>query len=111
MAFRLASSVTATIASGQTVSGAVSLKGVAVGLLIPTLDSANLTFQASDALAGTYRTVKDASGAALTITAGTGDLAVGAVVLEPLTAFAFIKVVASAAQSGGARALVFTVRG
>ena len=80
-------------------------------LLIPTIDSANLTFTVSNLVAGTYYTVKDMDGATFTITAGTGLFAVGSDDLSPLFGYRFIKVVSSATQSTGAVTFTFTVKG
>lgn len=60
----------ATIASGQTVSGAVDLEGCAlVGAFLPaTLDGTALTFLACDTAGGTYLPVHDADGDEVTAT-------------------------------------------
>lgn len=95
------------------VSGIADLGGFAVlGLLIPTLDSANLTFQVSNLSTGTFYTVKDKGGAtALTITAGTGDWAVESGDLDDLKGYRFVKIVASAAQVTAARTLIWVCKG
>ena len=80
-------------------------------ILIPTIDSANLTFTVSNLTGGTYYTVKDMDGVTLTITAGTGLFAVGADDLSPLAGYRFIKIVSSATQSSGAVTFTFTVKG
>jgi len=104
--------VTAEIADEGTTSAAADLEGYGItGLLIPTIDSANLTFTVSNLLAGTYYTVKDMDGSTFTITAGTGNLAVGADDLSPLLGYRFIKIVSSATQSTAAVTFTFTVKG
>jgi hypothetical protein len=95
----------ATIAAAGTTSSEVNLgaDGV-VGLDVPTIDSANLTFTVATEPGGTFRQLKDAAGNAYTVTAGTGSAYFA---LDPLI-FAGVKnlkIVASAAQAGGARTI------
>ena len=65
-----AGSTTATIAEGDTVSGAVSLVGVTIlGLITPAaLTGTALTFQVSASAAGAYVPLHDATGAAVSVT-------------------------------------------
>jgi len=70
-----------------------------VGLLIPTIDSGNVTFLVCDTLAGTYQDLKKSDASAVSITAGTGNFAVSADDLTPLAAFRFIKVKTAVAQT------------
>lgn len=96
---------------GQT-SGAVDLEDCEIlGLIIPTLDNAALTFTVSSALAGTYVTLKakDAS-TALTITASTGGLAIASNDLEGLKGYRFVKIVAGAAQTTAARTFTWLLK-
>ena len=98
---------TCTIAAGGTTSGAVDLEDAEIlGLIIPTLVSANLTFTVSSTLAGTYVALKAKGAGALTITATTGGFAVTSDDLIGLKGYRFVKIVADAAQTATAR--VFT---
>ena len=95
---------TCTIAISGTTSGAVDLEDAEIlGLILPTLDSAALTFTVSATLAGTYVTLKsqDAS-TAFTITASTGGCAIESNDLEALKGYRFVKIVAGAAQTTAA---------
>ena len=70
----------AVIAIDGTTSEAVDLENFAImGLLIPTLNSGNLTFTVSDIFGGTYQTLASAAAAAaIAVVAGTGNFALGA---------------------------------
>jgi hypothetical protein len=103
--------VEATIAKDASLSGAADLKGHGlIGLIIPTIDSANISFQVSDSLGGAYVDLKDKAGDAITVTAGTGGFAVSADDLGPLAAYRFVKVKASAAQTPAAVTLKFILK-
>ena len=103
---------TCIIAKDGTTSAVADVEGYGItGLLIPTINSANLTFTVSNLTGGTYYTVKDSDGLTFTITASTGNFAVGADELSPLFGYGFIKVVASAAQTTDAVTFTFTVKG
>ncbi len=103
---------TCAIAQNGTTSAVADIEGYGItGLLIPTIDSANITFQVSNLTGGTYYTVKDMDGGTFTITAGTGGFAVGADDLSPLYGYRFIKVVASAQQTTAAVTFTFTLKG
>ena len=98
---------TCTIAIDGLTSGAVDLEDAEIlGLIIPTLISANLTFTVSSTLAGTYVPLKAKGAGALTITATTGGFAVTSDDLVGLKGYRFVKIVADAAQTTTAR--VFT---
>ena len=91
---------TITFEDDDDLSDAISVRGHAItGLIIPTIDSANLTFQVCDTRTGTYSTLKDKDGSTITITAGTGGFAVSTDDLTPLAAYRFIKIATSAAQT------------
>jgi len=99
-----------TAKNGST-SAVADIEGYAItGLLIPTIDTGNITFTVSNLVGGTYYTLKDMDGATFTITAGTGAFAVGSDDLSPLFGYRFIKVV-SAAQTTAAVTFTFTVKG
>ena len=89
-----------TIAIDGQTSGVVDLEDAEiVGLIIPTLISANLTFTVSSALAGDYVALKSKGAAALTIAATTGDFAVSSNDLAGLKGYRFVKIYADAQQT------------
>lgn len=103
---------TGVIAQTETTSAQIDLEGFAVtGLFIPAIDSANITFEAAPASGGTFQAIKDADGNAITITAGTGNFAVGCDDMAFIDGYRFVKVVASAAQNTAERTFTFSVKG
>ena len=101
----------ATIAKDGTVSSAVGLGDAdIVGLDIPLIDNAILTFSASLTFTGTYRTVKGLTLVALVTAIGTGEIALGADVLAPLRGCPFVKITASNAQTTAAVDFTFTIK-
>jgi len=103
---------TGVIAKDGTTSAEIDIEGFAVaGLFVPTLNSANLTFQAAPTSGGTFQDIKDGDGNAVTLTAGTGNYAVGADDMAFLDAYRYIKIVASAAQTTAARTFTFSLKG
>jgi len=95
------------IAIDGLISSAVDLEDAEIlGLIIPTLISANLTFTVSSAIAGTYVPLKTKGAAALTITATTGGFAVSSDDLVGLKGYRFVRIVADAQQTTTAR--IFT---
>ena len=104
--------ISVIIADEGTESEIADLAGFAVlGLLIPTIDAASLTFQVSNLSTGTFYTVKAKDLAVLTIASGTGALAIDSTVLDGLKGYRFVKIKASAAQNGGPRTLIWIVKG
>lgn len=100
----------ATITAQGTTSNVVDLRGYGlIGLILPALTAANLTFLVSEAEGGTYRVLNDAAAAAVTITAGAGDRAIATDGLVPLSAYRWVKVVSSEAQEAE-RILHFIVK-
>ena len=100
-----------TIAINGLTSGAVDLEDCEIlGLIIPTLISANLTFTVCDTLAGTYVALKSKGAAALSITATTGDFAVSSDDLTGLRGYRFVKIVADAAQTTTARIFIWQLK-
>ena len=100
------------IASGAKESGVADLEGFAVlGLIIPTITSAAITFKVSKIRGGTYVTVKsqDAS-TAFTITASTGGCAIESNDLDALKGYRYIKVVSANAQAAE-RTFTWIVKG
>ena len=99
------------IAINGTTSSAVDLEDCEiVGLIIPTLISANLTFTVSSALAGTYVPLKTKGAAALSITATTGGFAVESDDLVGLKGYRFVKIVADAEQTVTARTFTWLLK-
>jgi len=102
--------VTCVIASGDTESAVADIGNKTIcGLLIPTLDSGNLTFQVSEKADGTFRTVKDKTAAAHTVAAGTGDLALASDDLTELAGYRFIKIISAATQTA-ARTFIWVLK-
>ena len=96
--------------SGQT-SGAVDLEDCEIlGLILPTLDSTNLTFTVSSTLTGDYVALKSKGASALSITATTGAFAVTSDDLIGLKGYRFVKIVASAAQNSAAVTFTFLLK-
>lgn len=102
---------TCATVSGATESSVVDLHGfVNYGLMIPTIDTGDLTFKASNIEAGTYYTVTDKGGStAFTVAAGTGGMAIESDDLKALAGYRYIKVV-SASQTAE-RTFIWTVKG
>lgn len=70
-----------------------------VGLIIPTIDNGNVTFEVSDASGGTFVALKGADGNAEAIVAATGALAVSADDLAILAPYRYVKIGTAAAQT------------
>jgi hypothetical protein len=103
--------VTAVISAGTLTSAEVDLEGfVVMGLFIPTIDSANLTFTVSPTTGGTFQTVKDKDGNAFTITAGTGNFAVSSDDMVDISGYRYVKIVSSATQTAE-ETFTFAVKG
>lgn len=90
--------ITCTVASGNTVSGAVDLAGIRnMGLIVPsTFDGTAITFQVSDTLGGTYVGLYDITNAQVSMTITTSrayDLP------GELMAWRFVKIVCGTAQA------------
>lgn len=105
--------VTCVIAKDGTDSAVVDIQGFAVvGLLIPTIDTANLTFKVSNLSDGDFYTVKDKGGASsLTIATGTGAFAVESTDLDDLRGYRYIQIIASAGQTTADVTFVFVLKG
>lgn len=105
----LDSGFTVTIANGGTISPAVDLNGHGLcGIYLPAAFTGTaITFLASDLLAGTYRTVQDGAGSALTKVVSAGVY----VPLDPadFAGIRYLKIVSNAAE-GGARILTLAAR-
>lgn len=92
--------VTIDVSVDNDLSEAINVHGHAItGLLVPVLDTCSLTFYASDEEDGTYYQVKDKDGNAITLTVGTGNMAISTDDLTPLAAYRFIKIKTSAIQT------------
>ena len=104
--------VESTIAINGTVSDTVDLGNMAVvGLIIPTIDSGNLTFQAAAVADDTPVTVKNSSGSAIAITAGTGGFALDCDSLTEVAAYRWIRIVAATAQTSAAVTFKWVLKG
>jgi len=102
---------TATILNGGTTSDAVDLRGYGLlGLILPPLTAGNLTFEASDTETGVYVAVYDALGAAVTIVAGAGSIAIHSDALAPLAGYRWVKIV-SAEDQLAAREIIWILKG
>jgi len=100
-----------TFATDDDLSAEVDLAGYGlIGLIIPTIDSGNVTFEVSATTGGTFVTLKDAVSATLTITAVTGNFAVSADELAALSAYRYVKVKTSVAQTAN-RTFTFVLKG
>lgn len=96
-----------TVANGQTKSSAFQMYGCSiVGILVPsTFDGSQITFEASNAIDGTFGPVKDTGGTSYTITCTAGDR-IGNLDAAMFIAFRFWKIVCGTSQTGDT---VFTV--
>lgn len=89
-----------TIATDDNDTAPADLRGYGlIGLIVPVIDAANLTFYVSEIEGGTYRQLYTAGGAAVTVTGGTGDFAVSASALAGLGAYRWVKIHTSAVQT------------
>jgi hypothetical protein len=97
-----------TILITKTDSSVVDLEDCdLLGLILPTLDNASLTFKVCDTAGGTFVTVKDKDATtALTIAASVGAFAVASNILDGLKGYRYVQISASAAQNTAAR--IFT---
>lgn len=78
----------------------IDLKDVAVvGLILPTIVTGDVTFEATHDPSVTPVAVKAKDGTALTITAGTGGFAVSTEDLAPLAGYRYIRVVTAGTQT------------
>lgn len=105
--------IEATIAITGTVSTVADLNGFTIaGLIIPTLDAANLTFQVSaTGVAGSFVNLEDTTPAVLTIAAAGGNFAVSdAVLINALMPWRYIQITASAPQVTAERVFSFVVK-
>lgn len=102
---------TGVITISGTESAVVDLQGFCnYGLMIPAIDSADLTFKASNLSDGTFYAVKDKTGSALTISSGTGSFAVESDDLTGLKGYRYVKIVSSTAQNSAAVTFTFTMK-
>jgi len=101
-----------TILISGTDSSVVDLEDFTIlGLIIPTLDSTDLTFKVCNTAGGTFIGLKVLAGtSALTITATTGNFAVVSNDLEGLSGYRYVQIIASAAQNGGARTFFWILK-
>lgn len=111
IARRSTKTIEATIANGQTTSPTIDLNGFTfVGLIIPTIDAGNITFQVSNAEDGTFVALYDTTPAAITIAAGVGNFAVSDGVLgNALAPWQYLRIVAAVPQTA-ARTFILVVK-
>lgn len=101
--------VSAVIANGQTKSGVIAMAGFnLVGIILATMTGTALTFEASDAAAGTFVPVKKADGSSLSYTTASNTY----VAIDPKDFYgiAFLKIV-SGSSEGAARTLKLALKG
>ena len=88
------------IASSSKTSGVVDLEDCEIlGLILPTLTSANLTFTVCATSGGTFVALKSKGASALSITATTGAFAVTSDDLKGLHGYRYVKIVSSETQA------------
>ena len=81
-------------------ASAVDLRGYGLlGLIVPAIDNAAITFYVSDTQAGTYVQVQNATPAAVTIAASVGGIAIDSTVLDALKGYRWVKVHTEADQT------------
>lgn len=97
------------VGKDNTHGGGVSVEGFAViGLILPTLDNGNITFEVS--MDGqTWFALKKLDGTVVTLTAGTGGFAVSTSDLDHLAAYRYVRPV-TVAQTAD-RTLIFVLKG
>lgn len=103
-------SVPAVIASSGTKSGALALQGMAlVGMIFPAAFTGTaVTFEVSDALAGTYTPLYDAANSLVSMTIAQGR----AYAVDPANfqGINFLKIVSNATE-GSARTIICSTKG
>jgi len=100
-----------TIAKAGKTSSVVDLEdGVVLGLILPALDATTLTFTASASSDGTFVAVQSKALAALTISSGTGAIAIASDDLAGLAGYRYIKIVAGSAQNTAARTFTWLLK-
>ena len=91
-------SAKAIILKDGTLSNAVDIRDAKfISLILPTLDTCNITFEVSDSKTGNYVDLKKADASAVTITATTGGFAT--LYIDEIAGYGWMKVKASAAQT------------
>ncbi len=102
--------VEAIVASGGTESSQVDIGNkLLVGLVIPTIDTGNITFKVAAHPTDTPVTLKNAAGSAIAVTAGTGGFAVDADSLTELSCYRWITIVC--AVQSAARTFKWVLKG
>ena len=113
---KTATTITATIAQNQALSGAIDLGSASLlAIAMPAAwDAAKLTFQASDSLAGTYQNVYDDAGFEVTVTAAAARVIAVDVAALKLGALRYVKIrsgtAAVAVNQTAARTLTLLVK-
>lgn len=102
--------VDCTIAKGQTVSDVVDISaGELVGLYVPALDNAALTFKVGPD-ANTLAPLEDKDGNPVTVAASTGLISLESDFMAKLAAYPFVEITAGAAQATAIRVLQFVLK-
>lgn len=91
---------TVTIVEGSAESSTLDSEFFAIyGLLVPVLDSCNMTLKVSETPGGAYKTVKAQDGTNEQVALGTGDCAVSSEALTVAAGYRYIRVALSVVQS------------
>jgi hypothetical protein len=107
---RLFTAITDSIAASATYSTGIDKRGWnAVGLILPTMDNGAVGFSVSMDNA-TWVVLNDPPGTALSLGTTTGSCAVAGSGTQMLAAWPYVRVTC-AAQTGGSRALTWTLQG
>jgi hypothetical protein len=99
--YRKPTVLSTTILSGQTTSAALHLRDyVLVGLIMPAaFTGTTITFTASDTLGGTYVTIYDSSGAAISATvAASRAIGLTGAEVDAVAPWQFVKLVSGSAE-------------
>ncbi len=101
---------TGTILPTGTLSSQIDTSGLSVlGLIIRNMTAGTLTAMVSDkpdAESGVFLDLKDNAGANVVLAHGSGAFAVSSVALEPLAAYRYVRIKASAGQTTGAEVVL-----
>lgn len=103
--------VAGTIDKNAVSTGAVDLEGYTIaGLMIPTIDSASVTFRTCNTATGTFVDITSSAGTVHSIDAATGGKVIDADALTFLSAFRYIEIVTTASQTTASVDFTFIVK-
>ena len=97
--------LTRTVASSGTATAAFQNHSLGLGVFIPTIDSATITFHGCATEDGTYAAVKDSTATLIAVSASTGNFWLDGDFIARFKYIPWMKVVLGAAQTGGARTI------